>query len=124
MPISTFDTTGYPCRIAGEVRGSIRPTISKPRTCDAPTVCAVQSGSDQEALRDAALEITEERADDTGVYIGTGIGGLITLTEQIKVLDERGVRRVSPFLVPMMIADMASGQVSIDVGARGPIWAS
>ena len=121
VPISTFDTTGYPCRIAGEVRG-FDPTDYFDAKDVRRTDRFVQFSlvATQEALRDAALEVTEERADHTGVYIGTGIGGLITLTEQIKVLDARGVRRVSPFLVPMMIADMASGQVSIDVGARGP----
>ena len=121
VPISTFDTTGYPCRIAGEVRG-FNPTdyfgAKDVRRTDRFVQFSLVAA--QEALHDADLEVTEERADHTGVYIGTGIGGLITLTEQIKVLDERGVRRVSPFLVPMMIADMASGQVSIDVGARGP----
>ena len=121
VPISTFDTTGYPCRIAGEVRG-FNPTDYFDAKDVRRTDRFVQFSlvATQEALHDADLEVTEERADHTGVYIGTGIGGLITLTEQIKVLDERGVRRVSPFLVPMMIADMASGQVSIDVGARGP----
>ncbi len=121
VPISTFDTTGYPCRIAGEVRGFDPTDYLDPKDARR-TDRFVQFSlvATQEALRDADLEVTEERADLTGVYIGTGIGGLITLTEQIKVLDERGVRRVSPFLVPMMIADMASGQVSIDVGARGP----
>ena len=121
VPISTFDTTGYPCRIAGEVRG-FDPTDYIDAKDARRTDRFVQFSlvATQEALRDADLEVTEERADLTGVYIGTGIGGLITLTEQIKVLDERGVRRVSPFFVPMMIADMASGQVSIDVGARGP----
>ena len=121
VPISTFDTTDYPCQIAGEVRG-FDPTDYFEAKDVRRTDRFVQFSlvATQEALRDADLEVTEERADDTGVYIGTGIGGLITLTEQIKVLDARGVRRVSPFLVPMMIADMASGQVSIDVGARGP----
>ena len=121
VPISTFDTTGYPCQIAGEVRG-FDPTDYIDAKDARRTDRFVQFSlvATQEALRDADLEVTEERADLTGVYIGTGIGGLITLTEQIKVLDERGVRRVSPFFVPMMIADMASGQVSIDVGARGP----
>ena len=121
VPISTFDTTGYPCRIAGEVRGFDATDYLEAKDARR-TDRFVQFSlvATQEALHDASLEVTEERADLTGVYIGTGIGGLITLTEQIKVLDERGVRRVSPFLVPMMIADMASGQVSIDVGARGP----
>ena len=121
VPISTFDTTGYPCRIAGEVRGfDATDYLDAKDARRTDRFVQFSLVATQEALHDASLEVTEERADLTGVYIGTGIGGLITLTEQIKVLDERGVRRVSPFLVPMMIADMASGQVSIDVGARGP----
>ncbi|MAG35682.1 MAG: beta-ketoacyl-[acyl-carrier-protein] synthase II [Dehalococcoidia bacterium] len=121
VPISTFDATEYPCRIAGEVK-DFDPTDYIEAKDARRTDRFVQFSlvATQEALRDADLEVTEERADLTGVYIGTGIGGLHTLSEQMKVLDKRGVRRVSPFLVPMMIADMASGQVSIDVGARGP----
>ena len=74
----------------------------------------------REALLSSGLEIGLQNRDEIGVIIGSGIGGIGTLSEQIQVLREKGPRRVSPFLVPMMIADMASGQVSIALGARGP----
>lgn len=74
----------------------------------------------QEALARSGLKIDESNALDIGVVIGSGIGGITTLSEQFKVLAERGPSRVSPFLIPMMITDMASGQVSIACGAKGP----
>ena len=72
------------------------------------------------ALAQAKLEITDEIADDAGVYIGSGIGGLITLHEQFKVLHEKGPDRISPFFINMMIIDGAPGIVSILTGARDP----
>lgn len=72
------------------------------------------------ALQEAGLEITEEIADETGVLIGSGIGGMETWEKQFELLRERGPNRVSPFWVPMMIIDMASGLVAIEFGARGP----
>jgi 3-oxoacyl-[acyl-carrier-protein] synthase II len=68
----------------------------------------------------ARLEINDGIRDEVGVLVGCGIGGLITLSEQMGVLIERGPDKISPFLVPMMISDMASAQVSIAFGARGP----
>ncbi|MDO8671794.1 MAG: beta-ketoacyl-ACP synthase II [Dehalococcoidia bacterium] len=73
-----------------------------------------------EAVEHAGLVINSDNRDDIGVIIGSGIGGITTLSEQFKVLLERGPGRVSPFLIPMMIVDMAAGQVSITLGARGP----
>ncbi|MGM7700891.1 beta-ketoacyl-ACP synthase II [Pseudalkalibacillus sp. Hm43] len=72
-----------------------------------------------QAVKDADLTITEEIAPRVGVWIGSGIGGMETYEEQFKVFMEKGQRRVSPFFVPMMIPDMASGQVSIMLGAKG-----
>jgi 3-oxoacyl-[acyl-carrier-protein] synthase II len=72
-----------------------------------------------EAIAHAGLDISQ-CAEEVGVMIGAGMGGLTTLEEQFRVLFEKGPGRVSPFLVPMFIADMASGQVSIQFGARGP----
>ena len=74
----------------------------------------------REAVKDACLEITPDNRDRIGVYVGSGIGGLLTMETQTQILMERGPQRLSPFLIPMMIADMASGLVSILLGARGP----
>jgi beta-ketoacyl-acyl-carrier-protein synthase II len=71
------------------------------------------------AVKDADLTITEENAPRVGVWIGSGIGGMDTHEEQFRIFEEKGYRRVSPFFVPMMIPDMASGQVSIILGAKG-----
>ncbi|MBM7693963.1 3-oxoacyl-[acyl-carrier-protein] synthase II [Peribacillus deserti] len=71
------------------------------------------------AVKDAKLEITEENAPRVGVWIGSGIGGMETFENQFETLLNRGPRRVSPFFVPMMIPDMAAGQVSIILGAKG-----
>lgn len=71
------------------------------------------------AVKDSGLNITDEIADRVGVWIGSGIGGMETHEQQFKVFQDRGYRRVSPFFVPMMIPDMAAGQVSIALGAKG-----
>ncbi|NLL58551.1 MAG: beta-ketoacyl-[acyl-carrier-protein] synthase II, partial [Firmicutes bacterium] len=72
------------------------------------------------ALEDAGLELQGEEKERVGVIIGSGIGGLDTIEKQFKVLLEKGPRRVSPFLVPMLIANMASGYISIAYGFKGP----
>ena len=71
------------------------------------------------AVKDADLEINEENSDRIGVWIGSGIGGMETFENQYKNFLQKGYRRVSPFFVPMLIPDMAAGQVSITLGARG-----
>jgi 3-oxoacyl-[acyl-carrier-protein] synthase II len=73
-----------------------------------------------EAMAQANLKINESNKDDIGIIIGSGIGGLTTLFEQTSVLLEKGPGRVSPFLIPMMMPNIASAQVSIILGARGP----
>ncbi|MFH0914238.1 MAG: beta-ketoacyl-ACP synthase II [Chloroflexota bacterium] len=119
--ITLFDTSSFETRIAGEVKG-FDPTIyvgrKEARHMDRFVQFAVAASL--EAKERAKLQITSENQNDIGVMVGSGIGGLITLSEQIKVLIERGPSRVSPFLIPMMIADMASAQVSITLGAKGP----
>ena len=74
----------------------------------------------RQALKQSGLNINNEIAERVGVYVGSGVGGLETLVEQYEVLKTKGARRVSPFLIPMMIVDMAAGQVSIEIGAKGP----
>jgi 3-oxoacyl-[acyl-carrier-protein] synthase II len=74
----------------------------------------------EEALQDANLDVTESNRDRIGVIIGTGIGGVSTLEKQTETLRKSGPKRVSPFMVPMMLPDTAAGQVAISFGARGP----
>jgi 3-oxoacyl-[acyl-carrier-protein] synthase II len=120
-PITRFDTTDYPVKIAAEVK-DFDPLnhIDKKeaRRMDRFVQFAVSAA--KMALAHADLQIDKVDATRVGVYIGSGIGGLGTLEEQHKVLLQRGPRRISPFFIPMMIANMASGQVSIHTGAKGP----
>jgi 3-oxoacyl-[acyl-carrier-protein] synthase II len=119
--ITRFDTSQYPCRIAGEVRGFDPLTIldkREARKMDRFTHYAIAAA--REALADAAFEIGPDTAERVGVYIGSGIGGLESLEKTHGDLLERGPRRISPFFIPGMILNMASGHVSILLGAKGP----
>jgi 3-oxoacyl-[acyl-carrier-protein] synthase II len=120
-PITKFDASGYPSRIAAEVRGfDAEAHIDRKdaRRMDAFTHYAIVAT--REALTDAGLVIDQTTADRVGVYIGSGIGGLPLLERTHRELVERGPRRVSPFFIPGMILNLAAGQVSIMTGARGP----
>jgi 3-oxoacyl-[acyl-carrier-protein] synthase II len=120
-PITRFDAADYPCRIAGEVRG-----FDPERYMDRKDVRKMDTfihyavAASREALEDAAFTLDEGNADRVGVYVGSGIGGLPLLERQHKELMERGPRRISPFFIPGMIVNLASGQVSILFGAKGP----
>jgi 3-oxoacyl-[acyl-carrier-protein] synthase II len=122
-PITAFDTDGFDTTIAGEAV-DFDPTIytdrKQARRLDRFAQLAVAATS--QALEQANLKLDDPKVDATrvGSVIGSGIGGIITLSEQWGVLAEKGPKRVSPFLVPMMLADMAPGQVSILFGAKGP----
>ncbi len=120
-PITAFDASGLEVRIAGEAKG-FRPTdyldVKEARRMDRFTQFAVVAAL--EAVRDAGLDIKGNNAEAVGVAIGSGIGGIQTIVDQVRVMEQKGPRRVSPFLVPMMIIDMAAGQVSIALGAKGP----
>ncbi|WP_206886176.1 beta-ketoacyl-ACP synthase II [Alicyclobacillus mali (ex Roth et al. 2021)] len=119
--IDRFDTSEYPCKIAGLVNDfDPERYIDKKelRHMDLFTQYALYAA--HEAVLQSKLEITDENRDRIGVYIGSGIGGISTTLSNYRTLIERGPKRVSPFLVPMMISDMASGQVSIEFGVRGP----
>lgn len=119
--ITAFDTTEYPAKIAAEVK-DFNPEEYIDRKDVKRTDRFVQFAvaAAKMAVADAGLAISEENAERVGVYIGSGIGGLGTMEDQIKTLMEKGPRRISPFFVPMMIANMASGQASIALGAKGP----
>lgn len=120
-PITLFDPTGFETRFAGEVRGFDPATCmdrKEARRTDRFVQFAIAAS--MEALRTAELEITPENSSEIGVFVGSAFGGLTTLMEQSEVLRTRGPGRVSPFLVPAIISNMASGHVSIMTGAQGP----
>src|SRR5256885_724599 len=123
--ISGYDTSRHRVHFGGEIRNfdPISYMDRKEARRNDPYEQLAIAASKQ-ALTHANLQITDEIADDIGVYIGSGIGGLITIHEQFRVLHEKGPDRVSPFFINMMIIDGAAGLVSIMTGARGPSWAA
>jgi 3-oxoacyl-[acyl-carrier-protein] synthase II len=121
--ISTFDTSGFPVRIAAEVRGFDPAGVVGPkeaRRLDRNVVMGVAAAA--EAVEDASLDGAYD-ADRVGVLFGTAIGGLIGIAEQHQVLVERGPDRVSTFFIPSVLVDAASGQIAITLGLRGPNYA-
>lgn len=118
--LSRQNPDDFPVKVVGEVK-DFDPTEfidrKEARRMDRFTQFAVAASL--MAVKDANLEITEEIAPRVGVWIGSGIGGMETYEQQFKTFLEKGQRRVSPFFVPMLIPDMASGQVSIILGAKG-----
>jgi 3-oxoacyl-[acyl-carrier-protein] synthase II len=119
--ITLFDASNLETRFGGEVRGfeaTDYMSRKEARHVDRFAQLAVAAG--RQAAEDSGIPINSESQDDIGSIVGSGIGGLTTLFNQMKVLLEQGPERVSPFLAPMMIADMAAAQVSISLGLRGP----
>jgi 3-oxoacyl-[acyl-carrier-protein] synthase II len=119
--ISAFDTTGFDVKIGCEVK-DFDPSafIDKKsvRRMDRFVQFAVVASL--KALQDSGIAINEENASRIGVVLGSGIGGMLTMEEQFRTNFEKGPQRVSPFFIPMIIANMGAGQVSIYTGARGP----
>ena len=119
-PITLCDTTDLASTIAGEVTGfDALDFIDRKEARRMDRFVHLVIASTAEALEHSGLDISTA-PDEIGAMIGSGIGGLQTLEDQFEVLNTRGPSRVSPFLVPMFISDMAAGQVSIQFGARGP----
>jgi 3-oxoacyl-[acyl-carrier-protein] synthase II len=123
-PITHFDASGYSTRIAAEVTD-----FDPERYMDRKTArhigryCQFALGASQQALAHAGLNPAEMDPDDVGVIVSSGIGGMEEIEKSHTALMERGVRRISPFTVPMMIADMAAGIVAIHTRAGGPNFA-
>jgi 3-oxoacyl-[acyl-carrier-protein] synthase II len=119
--ITKFDPSHHACQIAGEVT-DFNPAdyIEKKDIKKMDTFIHFAVGASQMAVDDSGLKVTEENADRVGVYIGSGIGGLPAIEAYHKVLLDKGPDRVSPFFIPMVIINLASGQVSMRIGARGP----
>jgi len=119
--ITRFDPTGYDAQIAGEVK-DFDPAqfIEKKEIKKMDTFIHYAVGAAQLAVDDAGFKVAPEEATKVGVYIGSGIGGLGSIEHFHNVLKEKGPGRVSPFFIPMTIINLASGQVAIRIGAKGP----
>jgi 3-oxoacyl-[acyl-carrier-protein] synthase II len=120
--ITSFDATGYDTQIAAEVKNfdpaPAFPSPKEVRRSDRFVQFGVYAG--HQALLDSGLDLEKVNRDEVGVMIGSGIGGLTTTAEQHKILLDRGPNRVSPFMIPMLILNMASGMFSMFYKLRGP----
>jgi 3-oxoacyl-[acyl-carrier-protein] synthase II len=119
--ITLFDASHLVTQIAGEVKGfdpkdhfDVKEARRLTRFVQFAVVAARQ------AVADAQLTIDESNCENIAVVIGTGVGGAMSVTEQVKILETKGPRRVSPFFIPMMLVDTAAGQVAIEFGVKGP----
>lgn len=124
--ITSFDASQFDTQIAAQVKDfNPAPAFPSPkeiRRTDRYSQFGVYAG--WQALRDSGLDLSRENLDEIGVFIGSGIGGLETVTEQHKILLERGPGRLSPFMIPMLISNMASGIFSMYHNLRGPNFAT
>ncbi|MBI3616206.1 MAG: beta-ketoacyl-ACP synthase II [Candidatus Omnitrophica bacterium] len=119
--LTLFDSTHYPTRIAAEVKGfDPAPYLSTKELKHSDRFVQFAVVAAKQAVADAKLEITKEDPHRVGVWIGTGMGGLGTIEEGYRDLQKRGPAKVRPFFIPMIICNMAPGQVSISIGAKGP----
>lgn len=119
--ISKFDTSDFPVKIAGEVRGfdpaefiDHKEIKKMDRFIHYAVACSKM------ALEDSGFQITDENAERCGTQVGVGLGGLPAIEKYHDVMKDRGVRKITPFFIPMLIANLASGQVSILFGTKGP----
>lgn len=128
--VERFDVSEYRTQIAGEVRNfDCTKYMSEKEARRLDDFCLYAVAAADEALKDAGLPLdmrdgTVVNPDRVGVCVGSGIGGMRTMEEQCRVLIERGPNKISPFLIPMMIIDMASGSLSMRYGAKGPNFAA
>jgi len=119
--ITQFDSSQFPTKIAGEVEG-FNPEdyieIKEIKKMDRFIQFAIAAA--HIALEDSGLKITDSNAERVGVIVGSGIGGLSSIERYHTILMEKGPRKISPFFIPMLIINLASGQISIRFGAKGP----
>src|SRR5882724_8502764 len=124
--ITAFDATPFDTQVAGQVKSfDLAPAFPSPkevRRTDRYSQFGIYAG--WSALQDSGLDLEKENRDEIGVILGSGIGGLQTTTEQHKILLERGPGRLSPFMIPMLISNMASGLFSMFYNLRGPNFAT
>ncbi len=119
--LTRFNPNGFETKIAAEVKGfNPEAYIEKKEIKKMDLFIQYALAAAKEALEDSQLKITPENCEQIGVIVGTGLGGLPSLEKYHQILLEKGPSRVSPFFIPMLIANMASGQIAIQFGAKGP----
>jgi len=120
-PVTRFDASSFPTRIAAEVK-EFNPLnyMDKKTARHTDRFAQMALAAALMAVKDAGLALEDEDRERVGVLMGSGIGGIETYEQQHKVLLERGAGRVSPFFIPMMISNMAGGQIAIELGIKGP----
>jgi 3-oxoacyl-[acyl-carrier-protein] synthase II len=120
-PITKFDATEYPAKIAGEVKGfNPEDYIDKKEIRRMDTFLHYALAAGKMALEDSGLVITDENAERVGVVVGSGLGGLETIEKYHSILLENGPKKISPFFIPMLIVNLAPGQISMHFGCKGP----
>jgi len=119
--LTRFDPEGFDTRIAAEVKG-FNPElyIEKKEVKKMDLFIQYALAATKEAVENSKLSITPENGDRIGVIVGTGLGGLPTIEKYHQILMERGPGRISPFFIPMLVANLAAGQIAIQYGAKGP----
>jgi beta-ketoacyl-acyl-carrier-protein synthase II len=123
--ITAFDPTDFLTQIASEAKGfDPNNYMDRKEARHTDRFSQLAIAASQEALNQAHLAIDKSNTDDIVTIVGSGVGGIITLSEQLNVLNEKGPSRVNPFLIPMMLTDLAAGQLSIKLGIQGPNFAT
>lgn len=118
--IAAFDTADYKAKLAAEVKGfKVEDYIDKREARRMDKYCQFAMVAADEAVKDAELNMEEVDSERFGVMVGSGIGGIATIEEQHKKLMEKGPKRISPFFIPMIISNMAAGNIAIKFGAKG-----
>ena len=120
-PITKFDTSDFVSKIAGEVKGfNPEDFFDKKEIKKMDIFIHYALAAGMMAIENSQLKIDESNADRVGVMVGSGLGGLTTIEKYYDILQKQGPKRISPFFIPMLIVNLAPGQISIYFGARGP----
>ena len=120
-PITRFDVSRHETKIAGEIKNfNPEEYVSHKEVKKMDLFIHYSLAATKVAVDDAKLDMTKEQSDRVGVFVGTGLGGLPTLEKYHQILMERGPDRISPFFIPMLIANLAPGQIAIQHGMKGP----